>query len=76
MDKGTVIVKIIEKTYYYDYRKDTLETKAIHTEFIKTSPREALDLVIEVNTSMTEDETLLEMSSKNCKLTTCFATIM
>ena len=76
MDKGTVVVKIIEKTYFYDYRKDTLEVKAIHTEFVETSPREALDLVIEVNTSMTEGETLLELSSKNCKLITCFATIM
>lgn len=70
-----VTVKMITKTYWYDAKNDTLSLNSIHTEFIELPPREALDLVIEVNSSMTEDEQLLELKSGNCRLVVCYATI-
>ena len=71
----TVIVKIITKTYWYDYRKDKTFLRNIEVHYVETSPREALDLICEVNSRMTEDETLLELASSNCKLVTCYATM-
>lgn len=72
---GTVIVKIIEKTYWYNYKEDKLELKSVHTEFIETSPREAMDLIMEVNSKMTEGEELIEMSSHNARMMYCYATL-
>lgn len=71
----TVIVHIIEKTYWYDHSKDRVCLNSTHIEDIETSPREALDLICEVNSKMTEDETLLELKSGNCRLVTTYATI-
>lgn len=71
----TVIVKIIEKTYWYNFSEDRIELKSVHTEFIETAPREAMDLVMEINSSMTEGEELIELSSHNAKMMTCYATL-
>ena len=71
----TVIVRIVETTYWYNFSEDRIELKSIHTEFIETSPREAMDLVMEINSSMTEGEELIELSSHNAKMMTCYATI-
>lgn len=71
----TVIVRIVETTYWYNFKEDRIELKSIHTEFIETSPREAMDLVMEINSSMTEGEELIELSSHNAKMMTCYATI-
>ena len=71
----TVIVKVIEKTYWYNFKEDRVELKSIHTEYIETSPREAMDLVMEINSSMTEGEELIELSSHNAKMMTCYATL-
>lgn len=71
----TVIVKIIEKTYWYNFNEDRIELKSVHTEFIETAPREAMDLVMEINSSMTEGEELIELSSHNAKMMTCYATL-
>lgn len=73
---GTVKVKIVEKTYWYNYKEDKLELKSVHTEFIETSPREAMDLVMEINSSMTEGEELIELASRNAKMMSCYATLM
>lgn len=70
-----VVVKIITKTYWYDSKNDTVSLNSVHTEFIETSPREALDLIMEVNSSMTEDEQLLELKSGNCRMEVCYATM-
>lgn len=72
---GVVKVKIIEKTYWYNYKEDKLELKSVHTEFIETSPREAMDLVMEINSSNTEGEELIELSSRNAKMMSCYATL-
>ena len=72
---GTVVVKIIEKTYWYNYKEDKLELKSVHTEFIETVPREAMDLIMEVNSKMTEGEELIEMSSHNVRMMYCYATL-
>ena len=71
----TVIVKIITKTYWYNYREDKVFLRNIEVDYVETSPREALDLISEVNSKMTEGETLLELASCNCKLVTCYATM-
>lgn len=71
----TVIVRIVETTYWYNFKEDRIELKSIHTEFVETSPREAMDLVMEINSSMTEGEELIELSSHNAKMMTCYATI-
>ena len=71
----TIIVRIVETTYWYNFKEDRIELKSIHTEFIETSPREAMDLVMEINSSMTEGEELIELSSHNAKMMTCYATI-
>ena len=71
----TVIVKIIEKTYWYNFNEDRIELKSVNTEFIETAPREAMDLVMEINSSMTEGEELIELSSHNAKMMTCYATL-
>ena len=71
----SVIVKIITKTYWYDYRKDSVLLRNIEVDYVETSPREALDLIVEVNSKMTDGETLLELASSNCKLVTCYATM-
>lgn len=70
-----VTVKIITKTYWYDFKNDTVSLNSIHTEFIETSPRDALDLIMEVNSSMSEDEQLLELKSGNCRMVVCYATM-
>jgi len=70
-----VTVKIIEKTYWYDYKTDTVTLNAIHVEYVQTSPREAMDLVMEVNSKMTEGEQLLELKSGNCRMVVCYATL-
>ena len=70
-----VTVKIITKTYWYDNKNDTLSLNSIHTEYIELPPREALDLVMEINSSMTEGEQLLELKSGNCRMEVCYATI-
>lgn len=72
---GTVVVKIIEKTYWYNFKEDKLELKSVHTEFIETAPREAMDLIMEVNSKMTEGEELIEMSSHNARMMYCYATL-
>lgn len=68
-----MIVKIIEKTYNYNYKDDNLELIRIDTRLVNTSVREGMDLVMECNSKMTEGETLLELSSGNCKMITCYA---
>lgn len=70
-----VVVKIIEKNYWYNYKEDAIELSSIHVEYVRTSPREAMDLVMEINSKMTEGEELIEMSSGNCKMTVCHAVI-
>lgn len=72
---GVVVVSIVEKTYWYDHSKDRVCLNSTHIEHIETSPREALDLICEVNSKMTEDDTLLELKSGNCRLVTTYATI-
>lgn len=68
-----MVVKIIEKTYRYNYKNDTLDLLRIDTRLVDTSVREGMDLVMEVNSTMTEGETLLELSSGNCSMVTCYA---
>lgn len=73
--KGIVTVKVITKTFEYNYKEDSVKLKGIEVEYIDTSPREALDFISEVNSKDTEDEHLLERSSGNCNMVTCYATL-
>lgn len=68
-----MVVKIIEKTFRYCYKEDKLTLIRIDTRYVETSVREGMDLIMEVNSTMTEGETLLELSSGNCTMVTCYA---
>lgn len=72
---GTVIVKIVEKCYYYNYREDKLVLNSLNVQYVETSPREAMDLIYETNTTPTEGEELIELASRNVKMTVCHATL-
>lgn len=69
-----MVVKIITKSYWYNRRGDKLSLNSIEVRNIEVaSVREAMDLVMEINTTMTDDETLVEMASGNCKMVTTYA---
>ena len=69
-----MVVKIITKSFWYDKREDKLRLNSIEVRNIEVAnAREAMDLVMEVNSSMTEDETLIELASGNSKMVTTYA---
>lgn len=72
---GTVIVKIVEKQYCYDYRNDKLILKSLNVQYVETSPREAMDLIYETNTNATDGEELIELASRNVYMTVCHAVL-
>lgn len=71
----TVVVKVVEKMYHYSHMHDTVRMTAMSVNFIETSPLEALDLIMETNSTMTEGEQKVQNINKDYVMTTCYATI-
>lgn len=70
-----VIVKIITKTYYYSAREDELFLENEEVSYVKCGVKDAMDLIEECNTNVTEGETYNRYKTGDCRLTTCYATM-
>ena len=70
-----VIVKIITKTFYYSKAEDNLFLENEEVSYVRTSPVDAMDLIEECNTNVTEGENYRRYKTGDYRLTTCYATL-
>lgn len=71
-----VTVKLITRTYSYSPVNEEIMLDNIEVTFVKTSPKEALNLVAEVNSLQGEDEEYKVFPSGFRKLVTSHAVIL
>ena len=70
-----VTVKIITKTYFYSKTTNELYVENIEVIYARCGFIEAMDLIEECNTNLTEDENYRRYKSGDYRFTTTYATL-